>query len=353
MSDKEPGVMPQEAIGLSEEDRPYVEHTMTAVRDAYRECIAPVRVEEKDIDSRILEFVGRVNELNKERAEFYGRKYSPPAVYFVDAVQAGKRSKEINAKIKTAMKRMGMEPRSKYNDSMGSFQDFGNSVTVFINRFDDKDIDGYEACEVILHEMGHAGGVRKERLFHPEEENRVYGGYRVGAQLQSREKEELIGLAIDEGHHMVEGEVFEGRNPELLNQDVFLRKITGADQMFPAYRVKYEALSRKAGIRNDEQRLTAYKIGSEGKLVGTGPKNGGDYADLMLFIYSRNPELYKLAMDFIYGDKMIAFAKAIDNTFGKGFFERLMYISSHKEARKLLKDLSPQNPGFVKRFFAG
>jgi len=73
----------------------------------------------------------------------------------------------------------------------------------------------------------------------------------------------------------------------------------------------------------------------------------------MLFIYSRNPELYKLAMDFIYGDKMIAFAKAIDNTFGKGFFERLMYISSHKEARKLLKDLSPQNPGFVKRFFAG
>ena len=65
----------------------------------------------------------------------------------------------------------------------------------------------------------------------------------------------------------------------------------------------------------------------------------GDYSKLMLMIYQRKPELFKLVRDFIYGDKIVTFTKEVEQLFSKGFFQKLMVAENRETTIELIKEL--------------
>lgn len=338
MSDTEPSPLPQELIGVPKNDTAQVEGLLKDIRTRYRECLTPIIVEREKLDPRILEFEEKLHKLNGSRANFYGREYNPPEIIYIDRVQATKKSTEIN----DAITRNGLGQFGRFDENAVTYQAIGNYIIMFVNNFDDRDIDSWDVCRKIRHELSHAGSVRKHRAYQSDKGNFSYQGYRMGARLDSKKRGGVsFGLAVDEGHHAIEDEIFEGQHPELLEQDDNMRVLPNGQQMFPEAQQKYEHLRQQAIERremNQDQMLMSYRKNNGMNLIGTANLYE-DYSKMMRLIYQRKPELFRLVRDFIYGDEMVAFAREVEQLFGKGFFQKLMAAENRETTRKLISEL--------------
>lgn len=276
--------------------------------------------------------------MNEKRARFYGREYNPPEILFVDRVQGTLKSTEIN----DAINKSDLSKFRRFNENAATYQVIGNYIIMFINNFDDKDIDSWDVCRKIRHELSHAGSVLKHRAYRGGNRNFSYQDYRIGARLESKKRGGIsLGIAIDEGHHAVEDEIFEGSHSELLEQDEFLKAIPNGQQLFPGAKQKYEQLRQEAIQRGEiepDQMLMSYRKNNGMNLIGTADLYK-DYSELMKLIYQRNPQLFRLAGDFIYGDKMVVFARQVDQTFGRGFFQKLMATEDRDAIKKLVNEI--------------
>jgi hypothetical protein len=320
MSDTEPSPLPQELIGVPKDDTAHVEGLLKDIRARYKECLAPILVDREKVDPRVIQFEKQLYDFNERRTKFYGREYNPPEILYVDRVQGTQRSAEIN----DVINKSGLGKFGRFDENAGTYQAIGNYIIMFVNNFDDKDVDSWDVCRKIRHELSHAGSVRKHRAYRDESGNFSYQGYRMGARLDSKKRGNVsLGLAIDEGHHAIEDEIFEGvLHPELLEQDEYLKALPNGQQLFPGAKQKYEQLRQQAikqGEIKPDQMLMSYRKNNGMNLIGTANLYE-DYCELMRLVYQRNPELFGLARDFIYGDKMTVFAKQVDLTFEKGFF---------------------------------
>lgn len=339
MSETESIPLPQEIIGAS--NIADIERLLKYIRDGYKECLTPILVDRKEVDLRVIQFEKQLHDLNKKRAEFYGRCYNPPEIFYVDRVQGTQRSTEING----AINKRGLGKFGCFDEYAGKYQTIGNYIIIFVNNFDDKDVDSWDVCRKIRHELNHAGSVLKHRVYRDENEKLLYQGYRVGAQLDSKTRNNvLLGLAIDEGHHAIEDEIFEGLHTELLEQDEYLKHLPNGEQLFPGAKQKYEKLRQQAIQRGEieaDQMLVSYRENRENNEITliVVANSSEYYSELMRLIYQWNPELFRFACDFIYGDKMTVFAKAVNSTFGEGFFSKLMAAKNEDDTVKLVDEL--------------
>jgi hypothetical protein len=335
MSDYEPGVMPQEIINLPVVLAPEIKKRLMNQRDKFKECMKPILVDRESVDPRVLEVEEQMHNINRERAASYGRKYTPPTIFYIDRMKGIEKSLSINADLQS-------EGFSNFNESAAFFHEYGNFIIVSVNGFDDKDVDGYFASVCLRHELSHAGSVRKHRVYSKAIFGANYETYRLGANLLRRRTGVVLGKMLDEGMHAVEDKMFVGEYPELLSQDPYLKKLPGVNQFFPGAKEKYDLLTkevRQQGLLETNRILSAYKFRAN-RGDGVSALSYDDYSNLMLSIFSRNPELYKLAIDFVYGDKMLPFARQIEKTFGRGSFEKLMLAKDWKDARKLKTELA-------------
>ena len=337
MSDTEPSTLPQELVGVPKEDTAEVKDLLEDTRIKYRECLAPIIVERDKLDPRVLEFEDQLQRLNKDRADFYGREYSPPEIYYVDRAKAWYKSVEINRRIKAIHKSL---PR--FDRGASGYIDIIHICIIFVHNFDDPEVDGWDNCRKLRHELSHAGSVRKHRVYPNKKGTFTYNSYRLGAQILSNKRGfRRLGLAIDEGHHAIEDEIFEGLHPELLEQDENLKSLPNGQQLFPGAKQKYEQLRQQAiqqGEIKQGQMLVTYRRSILMTKIGIAELYG-DYSKLMLMIYQRKPELFKLVRDFIYGDKIVTFTKEVEQLFSKGFFQKLMVAENRETTIELIKEL--------------
>ncbi|MBP8591257.1 hypothetical protein KBI33_02175 [Candidatus Shapirobacteria bacterium] len=338
MPDAEPSPLPQELIGVPENDTALAEDLLRGIRRTYKECLAPILVSREKVNPVITGFEEKLHELNEKRANFYGRGYNPPEVFYVDHVGAMRRAKEIN----NTIIKMGLgfyEPFDRYG---ALYAPIGNFIIIFLNNFENEDIDGWYACGKLRHELSHAGSVTKHRVYQRGDSKPLYQEYRVGALLV-QEGGNKLGLAAQEGHHAIEDEIFEGKHRGLLSQDEYLKRIYDLRPIFPGAQEKYEQLRQsliQRGVIPQDRMLIFYRkygYAIESMKVADSYE---DYRDLMMLLYERRPELFRLFCDYTYGDKMINFAKGVEQTFGKGFFSKLMSVVDRESARKLINECS-------------
>jgi hypothetical protein len=338
MSDTEPSPLPQEIIGIPKGDTPRIEGLLKDVRTRYKECLAPILVDREKVDPKVIQFEKQLNELNERRAKFYGRKYNPPEILYIDRVQATLRSTEINETINKS----GLSSFGRFDESAASYHSTANYILIFVNNFEAKDVDGWDVCRKIRHELSHAGSVRKHRAYREKNGDFSYEGYRMGARIDSKKRGGILfGLVIDEGHHAVEDEIFEGQHTDLLKQDGFLKTIPNGQKQFPGAKQRYEQLRQELIQRKvigEDDMLTHYRTDNGMNLIGVANLYE-DYSELMKLIYQQNPQLFSLARDFIYGDKMVAFARQVSQTLGREFFQKLMAMDNRDDVKKLVSEL--------------
>jgi hypothetical protein len=182
-----------------------------------------------------------------------------------------------------------------------------------INRYpDDSKMDSCFTSHQLRHEMAHAGSVKKMRVYDKKDNIRLIGYYRSGAVIRSHNNSPL-GVALNEGHNTIEDLIFCG---------FYLDKYKHwkADRFFE----EKELLNKKYPHSRFKEIVHAYI----------------NYRKLIAKIYDKDPELYRLAEDFIYGDMIYPFARKLDLVCGKGVFGKLMRISAPCEAKDLLQEIS-------------
>lgn len=272
MPDTEPIPLLQEIIGAS--NIADIERLLKHIRDGYKECLTPILVDRKEVDPRVIQFEKQLHDLNKRQAEFYGRCYNSPEIFYVDRVQGTQRSTEING----AINKRGLGKFGCFDEDAGKYQTIGNYIIIFVNNFDDKDVDSWDVCRKIRHE-----------------------------------------LTTQEAYLNIESIE---TNKKLLEQDEYLKYLPNGEQLFPGAKQKYEKLRREVIQRGEieaDQMLVSYRENKEITLIVVA-NSSEYYSELVRLIYQWNPELFRFACDFIYGDKMTVFAKAVNSTFGEGFF---------------------------------
>jgi len=333
----------KEFINIPPKDIPKVQEFRLGKKNRYKDCIKDVLVAPESVDHRIISFASKMNELNEKRCQAYGRKYKPPEIFYIDAGKAALAKDKLNRKLVLA----DLSDLPQILKGIGNaYSSSGNFVIVYVNCFDDPNIDAFSTAAGLMHEMSHAGSVIKFRAF-PKEKKRntiPFEPYRLGGHLQSRKKGKL-GVAFDEGHHQIEDEIFAEKYPVLKKTDPFLNQFPDSEELFPSGAQNLQNLEIKAvsaGYISSDENLSIYRENH-----GTGENQylllpkifRPEYKKLMAAIYEKGPELYKLAIDAIYGDKMIAFAKKLEQHFGKGFFRKLMEASTPEQAQALLEQI--------------
>ncbi len=194
--------------------------------------------------------------------------------------------------------------------------------------------------------MNHAGSVVKHRAYPNDQGGKDYKQYRVGARIDPKEQGgAVLGLVFDEGHHSVEDKLDSFSFSKYRGMDQFLSGLPDLNEVFPGADTKLRGLFLDALIRSEvspDQMLISYRTvhrdGTAFHLLDYAERYT-DYEKLMVKLYTSNPKLYQLAVDCIYGDNMIAFAKEIDTTFGSGYFRRLMEAKDRQAAIKLYEEL--------------
>lgn len=332
-----PGAAAQEIIGSSWEPYAAFQDNLLAFREMYEQHLSPVLLPQEAIDARGLTFEARLNTMNAERAARYGRSYSPPRVYYVDLL----RSLSIGGVVNQELENAGLD---RFSDSAAMYREPGHLIIIKTHAFSDQDMDAYYTAGLLYEEMNHAGSVRKHLAYPiPASPSGALGAhiYRIGATVISRTKGRL-GTVIDEGQHELENALFEGEPLNFPIVDMAPRLAPVVEELFPDMGMKGKmAILRQAmiaaGRMPADSRLTAY-IGN-GRIVGSANTYAA-YRSLLEEIYARDPGLFQLGMDFVYGDKMLAYAHAIDRQCGRGFLHDLMMAHTPSDALALLRRLS-------------
>jgi hypothetical protein len=325
---------------IEPDDIPVIQSFFTERAQEIEKEIQEILFPRDKIDPRVLNLENALNELNKKRAASYGREYIPPKVLYINALLFAQ-LKEIAEKSSLIQEIEGLF------SSGAAYLSLENIIFIHYYTFENPEVNALFTSYLLRHEMGHAGSVIKLMASEPEPGVLLTERYRVGSFLNSPKKGEL-GEGLLEGHNTVEdaqgmGEFQEKAwRSQWLSESVF--NLGDSYKAAISYRENIRQQLIEEGKLRPEQPLTGYwEIQSqEGKMFeffSSGETYSG-YVDLMAEIYDREPLLYSLAEDFIYGDKMIAFAKKADEVFGKGFFRELMLVNSDEKAKILLKKIT-------------
>lgn len=328
---------------LAPEDFPEVLAFFAERAEAIEQGLQEITFPREKIDPRVLAFENELNALNQERAASYGLDYVPPKIIYIDALLFGKIA-EI------AKKNELIQELEDIFSSGGAYLALENLILVHYHTFGDPEINAYFTSYLLRHEMGHAGSVKKIRASEPEPGVLFTERYRLGTYLYSPKNGEF-GEGLLEGHNSLEDEQTIGAYQEKKWGSQWLSKPVFA--LGTHYKT---ALSKRESIRKrlisedklqPEEPLNGYwQIESpEGKIFELFSKGElyFEFIELMTEIYDREPALYNLAEDFIYGDKMIAFAKKADEVFWRGFFRELMSVGTNQQALQLLEKIQSQD----------
>ena len=329
--------LPQELIGIPEEDSNVVSNLLESYKEKYRACIEPILAKPESVDARVRTLETRLHEVNRKRAEHYGRKYNPSEILYVDRIQAVLQSDSINQ----SLQENGLGSFGRFDANAATHFEIGNFIVVFVNNFEDRDIDAYDTAKKLRHEMSHAGSVRKMRGYQVDDVRTSLERYRVGAQLSSMKKGVTLGLVVDEGHHAIEDLIFDGQHPEYRQVDPFLKEIPTSDEIIPNGRQKYNALREKLvadGVVKATEMMMCYWKSEKIDMSGTAGLYS-DYSGLMEQIYAGDPDFFLAGSELVYADKMLAFAKKVEQTYGKGYFNKLMSLQDRDDTKPLSEEI--------------
>lgn len=341
---KERSLRQSDILGsLAPEDFPHVRLFFAERAQEIEKELQEIIFPREKVDPRVLELENVLNALNQERAASYGWDYVPPKIIYIDAL--------LFAKIEEIAKRSELiQEIGGLFSSGAAYLALENLVFVHYHTFGNPEINAYFTSYLLRHEMGHAGSVKKIIASEPEPGVLFTERYRLGTYLNSPKNGEL-GEGLLEGHNSLEDEQAIGIYQEKAWKSRWLSKpVLNLGTQYKTAISQRETI-RKQLISEDklqpEEPLTGYwQIQSpEGKVFEFFSKGElySGFIELMTEIYDREPALYALAEDFIYGDKMIAFARKADQVFGRGFFRELMSVSSNEQATELLAKIRDQN----------
>ena len=214
---------------------------------------------------------------------------------------------------------------------------------VFVNNFNDLEIDHWETCRRLRHELAHAGSIRKAE-FHPD---KLATTSRAGGLMLSEKRgNNPFGLALDEGFHAFEDRIFENPDSSPPQLSGFNIGLSNGDQLFPNARKKFSELRHQLisqGEIGPDRDLVSHRTENQ-KTITVAAGCYTEYVRLLEKIFLTNPKLIELTRDFIYGDRAIAFAREINDTFGEGFFKKIMSVGNEADAKKMTEELLQSQP---------
>lgn len=343
MPDKKEGSYAIDVVGAKAKDTEGIRTFLETSRNEYLRIINEISVDRKDVDPRILSFENKMHSINKQRAESYGKTYTPPTVVYLNRPRAIDKADEINRRLNEEAP-ISFRP---FDASAGSFEPMIGIVVVFVNNFNDTDLDAYDTTRKLRHELSHAGSINKLKARYRVDENRTdltILEYRTGLYVSTespRKGQIKSGTFLDEAFHAIEDRLFEGEEFDFLPQDEFLTQQPEISILYPHESAKYNSLKAEAvkrGLMADQDMLASYFI--EGNsLYHVGAEIYDINSDLLLEIFKKDPSLYLLARGAIYGDRIQPFTQRLESQFGRGFFRRIMNISTREEARILLAEI--------------
>lgn len=335
----------REIVGVPQEKHQPIRGYLSELAEKTRQVYEQVSIPREEVDSRVVELEEKLHRKNQERARGYGLEYSRPQVLYLDRFAFFGAAEELEAVIKEKNMEKVLGGASS---ASGILFKLPNTVVVFGKSFQDKETDAFWTSFLLRHEMAHAGSVRKIQAREPEPNSVVIDPYRTGAIVFSRKKG-TIGEAITEGHNSIEDTLMTGELEEKFDTwaaDRHLSKEEVFGKRFPGGVKNYYQISerlKQQGKLPEGKLLTGYWKRETSLLKGEETYSHADdyqgHRELMVEIYNRDPELYRMVEDLIYGDRFLPFARRVNRVFGKGFFSRLMKIGSQEEAKEILEEI--------------
>lgn len=304
-----------EIVGLSKEAKHDVNQFIFENAREIGRIFDRVSLSRETVDQRIVKLETELHNKNKNRCLFYGLTYIRPNVIYLNKDDCLKNTAQINFELNKT------DFNLRINPSFGGlFVDIANTVLIPIQKSSNKDVNACSASYNLRHELAHAGSVRKLRVYRKETGSYAVDFYRSGSVI-NQGNGFVYGWAISEGHNSIEDCLYSSElsgKIERWRADRFFKEREILDKR---YHVETKWFEPEL-IKNNQ-----------------GAKNYGYLRRLMIKIYDSDSELFRLTEDFIYGDRIISFARKIDQVFGKDFFGRLMKIGSGDEADKLLQEI--------------
>lgn len=334
----------REIVGVSEEEHPAIREYLSGLAEKTKQVYERVAIPREEIDPRVLELEEELHKANGERARVNGLEYTRPQVLYLDRFVFYRAKKELEEVIDE----MGiLEAIGETLSSAGTLIHLPNTIVFLGKSFQDNEIDAYWTSFLLRHEMAHGGSVRKLQVSEPEPNTHVIWPYRTGAFVFSKTKGRVGGL-ITEGHNSIEDSLMSGELRERFvtwHAGRYLSKDETLEQRFPDGVRRYREIRdelKNQGKLPEGKVLIGYQIRDMAYRNEEAIAYADDYLEyreLMTEIYDRDPELYRMAEDLIYGDKFLPFARRLNQGFGEGFFSRLMRVDSPEEAREILEEI--------------
>lgn len=334
-----------EIVGLPQDESSSANGAILGLEEKVRKVYESITIPREEIDPKVLSLEEDLHKKNEERAKLYGKNYIKPQVLYLDKFAFHSESEKIEEKMEVEGLKEILGSVSGAPSAV--FMNIQNTTLVFANSFQDKEADSYNTAFLMRHELGHAGSIRKLRVHETAPKTFSISSYRTGGQVGTEKRG--VGIGFTEGHNSIEDALNSGElrdNVSKWKADRFFSLDQSLDNKFPEGIGVYLSTKRdlsESGSLPEGKILTGYKTTKVNEFeVDEAVAYGNDckeYRELMTEIYNRDPELFQLAEDFIYGDKMLSFAKKADISFGGGFFHKLMETNTPESAQKLLNEL--------------
>lgn len=322
--------MMPEFLNIHGEVTPEFKEYQEDYRKYFLEDIGEVVIPPEQVDPRLLEFEQWCNQLNYDRAKFYGRSYTEPQVIYFDGLNALENKQYFHFVRNIEPNRRGQIILQPYYDT------FSNQILVGVNRFDDSQIDLFNSLISLFHEMNHAGSVVKLRMY-PRRDIFPTATDWCGAKVYT-DKWGYVGRVLDEEYVHFNERIFLGYHQSLRKKDHFLKDLPLIEELVPGGYHAYFLLRQMlmyAKIIPQTGHLTLLRmvepsgwrrLVSEDRRVRVGYAYKHFEVKLVDKIIKKDPSLYESLRAFIYGGRMGQCARAFDERFSEGFFRELMTL---------------------------